>query len=186
MIAKQAEIRANIKKYFDVAFEGEPVVVPRKQGRNVVIISENDYNRLKGDSHLSEYAKRIFSDAYEHGGGAQRISGNVREHNEDKLKVIRSLKDNWNGNGAKAFSGHFLDRVESVLNDLYIQPEIFPTAMGSIQLEYDNSRRDHMEIEINESDTAEVFIVNFDGEEFFETLPATPEDINSRVGHFYG
>jgi hypothetical protein len=29
--AKQMDIRANIKKYFDTAFDGEPVIVSRKQ-----------------------------------------------------------------------------------------------------------------------------------------------------------
>ena len=41
MIAtKQMDVRANIKKYFDMAFDGEPVIVSRKENRNVVIISE--------------------------------------------------------------------------------------------------------------------------------------------------
>lgn len=32
--AKQMDIRANIKKYFDLAFEGEPVIVSRKENKN--------------------------------------------------------------------------------------------------------------------------------------------------------
>ena len=32
VIAKQMDIRSNIKKYFDIAFDGEVVVVPRKAG----------------------------------------------------------------------------------------------------------------------------------------------------------
>ena len=45
IIAKQMDVRSNIKKYFDMAFDGEPVVVPRKQDRNVVIISETESSR---------------------------------------------------------------------------------------------------------------------------------------------
>ena len=41
MIAtKQMDVRANIKKYFDMAFSGETVIVSRKENKNVVIISE--------------------------------------------------------------------------------------------------------------------------------------------------
>ena len=42
MIIKQMDVRANIKKYFDIAYEGEPVIVPRKENKNVVIISEEE------------------------------------------------------------------------------------------------------------------------------------------------
>ena len=45
-VAKQIDIRANIKKYFDMSFNGEPVIVPRKENKNVVIVSEKDYNEL--------------------------------------------------------------------------------------------------------------------------------------------
>ena len=38
MIAtKQMDVRANIKKYFDIAFNGEPVIVSRKENKNVEI-----------------------------------------------------------------------------------------------------------------------------------------------------
>ena len=46
-IAKQVDLRANIKKFFDLAFSGEPVIVPRKQNKNVVIISEADFNAME-------------------------------------------------------------------------------------------------------------------------------------------
>ena len=46
-IAKQMDVRSNIKKYFDMAFGGEPVIVPRKDNRNVVIVSEKDYKEME-------------------------------------------------------------------------------------------------------------------------------------------
>ena len=67
-----------------------------------------------------------------------------------------------------------------------IQPQIFPTALETIQFEYDNARRDHMEIEIGDAETAEVFCVTYDGQEHFEDIPATIDSINERVGMFYG
>ena len=65
-------------------------------------------------------------------------------------------------------------------------PEIFPTALCTIQLEYDNARRDHLEIEIGESAMTEIFIVYYDGSEAYENIPIRPDSINERVGAFYG
>lgn len=60
MIAtKQMDIRANIKKYFDIAFEGEPVIVSRKQNRNVVVISEAEYNELQKAKRNAEYLAHL-------------------------------------------------------------------------------------------------------------------------------
>ena len=56
MIAtKQMDIRANLKKYFDIAFSGEPVIVSRKENKNVVVISENEYNELQRAKRNAEY-----------------------------------------------------------------------------------------------------------------------------------
>ena len=46
-IVKQMELRSNIKKYFDLAFGGEVVLVPRKENKNVVILSEQEYKELE-------------------------------------------------------------------------------------------------------------------------------------------
>ena len=35
------DVRANIREYFDKAYEGEPAMVPRKHDMNIVIISES-------------------------------------------------------------------------------------------------------------------------------------------------
>ena len=56
MIAtRQMDIRDNIKKYFDLAFDGETVVVSRKQNKNVVVISEKEYNELQKAKRNAEY-----------------------------------------------------------------------------------------------------------------------------------
>ena len=54
-IVKQMDIRDNIKKYFDMAHEGETIIVPRKNNRNVVIISENDYKEFEKYKRNAEY-----------------------------------------------------------------------------------------------------------------------------------
>lgn len=60
MIAtKQMDLRANLKKYFDIAFSGEPVIVSRKKNENVVVISETQYNDLQKAKRTAEYLKRL-------------------------------------------------------------------------------------------------------------------------------
>ena len=60
MIAtKQMDIRANIKKYFDLAFNGETIIVSRKQNKNVVVISEAEYNDLQKAKKNAEYLAHL-------------------------------------------------------------------------------------------------------------------------------
>ena len=60
MIAtRQMDIRANIKKYFDLAFNGEPIIVSRKDNKNVVVISEKEYNDLQKAKRNAEYLAKI-------------------------------------------------------------------------------------------------------------------------------
>lgn len=43
---KPTVFRENMKRYMDTAYEGETLVIPRNGGRNVVVISEEAYNKL--------------------------------------------------------------------------------------------------------------------------------------------
>lgn len=54
-IAKQIDIRDNIKKYFDMAFHGETIIVPRKENKNVVIVSQAEYEELQNAKRIAEY-----------------------------------------------------------------------------------------------------------------------------------
>lgn len=87
--------------------------------------------------------------------------------------------------GAPSFSQKLIQIVKNLIEHLNIQPEIIPTAMQTIQFEYDNSRRDHMEIEIGEDSEAELFIVYYNGQEVFETISSTVEEISQKVREFY-
>ena len=54
-VVRQKDLKANIREYFDMAFDGEVVVVPRKENRNVVIISEDEYGQLEKARNNLEY-----------------------------------------------------------------------------------------------------------------------------------
>lgn len=178
IIAKQMDIRSNIKKYFDMAYEGETIIVPRKQSRNVVIMSEERYNNLNNSKRIEKYIMSLSSDA--------GLTGNVKSDNLRKLEAIGSLRDNWNGNGAPALPEDVVDRVKKLIDELPIQPEVFPTALKTIQLEYDNARHDHMEIEIGDKDTVEVFTVLRSGDESVEQIVFGRDTISEKVLEFYG
>lgn len=54
-VAKQMEIRKNIKRYFDMAFDGDTILVPRKENKNVVVISQREYEDLQKAKRNAEY-----------------------------------------------------------------------------------------------------------------------------------
>lgn len=54
-VAKQIDVRANIKKYFDMTFNGEPIIIPRKENKNAVILSEKAYKELEKAKNNAAY-----------------------------------------------------------------------------------------------------------------------------------
>ena len=76
---------------------------------------------------------------------------NIAMENLKKLEAIALLKDNWNANGAKAFADSLITKVRNLVMLLDVQPEVFPTACGALQLEYDKEDGSHLEIEFNET-----------------------------------
>lgn len=68
----------------------------------------------------------------------------------NKLNEIKTLKDNWNDNGASAFSEELINKVKKFINYNIYTPEIFPTAANSIQLEYENQHKEYLELEFKE------------------------------------
>lgn len=62
-IVKQMDLRSNIKKYLDLAFGGETLVVPRKENKNVVILSEREYKEMeKARNNMAYLAKLDLAD----------------------------------------------------------------------------------------------------------------------------
>lgn len=87
MVTKQMDLRANIKKYFDLAFSGETVIVSRKQNKNVVVISEKEYNELQKAKRNAEYLAKLDRSI------EQLEEGNTISLSMDEMKEMES--DNW-------------------------------------------------------------------------------------------
>ncbi len=178
------EIRANIKKYFDIASSGDIIIVPRKGNMNVVIMSEAEYIRMSQTNRLEAYAEAMIAHSARENVNVS-LPGNIKTENHEKLKIIENLKDGWNGHGAPAFSGKLMDKARKLIDELLIQPEIFPTTTGKMRLEYENSRHDHMDIMIDSGNKAEIFTETYEGKEFHEIIPSTSKAINEKVRTFY-
>jgi len=102
--------------------------------------------------------------------------------NFNKIHEYSQLKHDWNHNGAEAFEQEVISLSWEKVNELEIQPEIFPTACGSVQFEYENSNKDYLEFEIYK-DRIEAFkIIN---EEEKEYNLKTTEDLNDIVNDFF-
>ena len=56
-----------------------------------------------------------------------------------KLEEIKSLKRNWNGNHAKPIPKKIINKTKSLLINLDKQPQIYPTAINSIQMEFEET-----------------------------------------------
>ncbi len=70
MIAtKPVDLRARLKDYLDNAFNGEPVIVSRKNNKNVVILSEREYNELMKAKRNAEYLAKINESVENHEKG---------------------------------------------------------------------------------------------------------------------
>ncbi len=96
MIAtKQMDVRANIKKYFDMAFDGEPVIVSRKENKNVVIISEAEYNELAKAKHNAEYLAKLDESfkQFEEGKTISFSMEELREMESDNWKPTKKILD---------------------------------------------------------------------------------------------
>lgn len=107
-------------------------------------------------------------------------------YNLKNIDQIAHLENGWNGNNAKAFEQSLITKVRKIITALELQPELFPTACGSIQIEYEKKDGSYLEIEINTTGTCEVFKIDSNGIEIYSSIPDNIESIANVVRNFYG
>lgn len=175
-----------------------------------MLISGNNISTVEANCLIDKSANVVYSDTAElcrtytlKKGMNYSIQGyNVYEENgfcienvvmnEEKVKNLKKLdqiallEDGWNGSNAKAFEKQLISKARGIITALELQPEIFPTACGSVQIEYEKEDGSYLEIEINSDDIWEVFEINKDGEEKYFSIVADIEAINKVVNSFYG
>lgn len=102
-----------------------------------------------------------------------------------KLNEIKSLKRNWNGNKAKPIAKYLVNKTKYLIINLNKQPQIFPTANDSIQLEYDGENKSYLEFQVTKKNQISYYKVDKNGNEDAGLLPATSFAINNFVKEFY-
>ena len=106
-------------------------------------------------------------------------------NNLARLDEYKELANNWNENGAKPFSVVFIESVKEMIRNLSVQPDVFPTARDSIQLEYEDMSGEYLELEVFEDRIATLYM-SADGEEEEEIIGLNKEDIDKVVSKFHG
>lgn len=108
------------------------------------------------------------------------------EKNLRKLDRISEFQNGWNGYDAKKFSGRLINNAKNTVFSLIYQPELFPTAKNTIQLEYDGPNDTYLEFEIDETDNIGVFSIDKNGNEKYQIVKRNAETLNQMVKELYG
>ncbi len=106
--------------------------------------------------------------------------------NLKKLDEISSLKKNWNGNQAKPIHKKIIRKSKVLVIDLEKQPQIFPTANDSIQIEYDGINNSYLEFQITKKNVMSYYMVDKNGFEKTGNVDYSSSAVNKLVGVFYG
>ncbi len=163
------DVRDNFKSWCVQVNDGEIVRISRPKNQDVYLISSAEYTRLSQFQRVATYGSYFY--------GKDKIT------NLKRLQEIANLKNNWNNNGASAFNTKLIDKVRALTISLTYQPEIFPTANDSIQLEWDKCNGEYLEIEVSTS-AIDVFRIDTFGHEVTSTINDIKE-CNSIVKEFF-
>lgn len=100
-----------------------------------------------------------------------------------RLDDIFNLKDNWNGNGASHFEASIILKCKEIIKLLPIEPEIYPTANDSIQLEYEKKDGAYLEFDVFDNVVVMLKIAS-DGTEYSQNIYEVKQ-IAKEVEKFY-
>ena len=100
-----------------------------------------------------------------------------------RLTQIAMLKNNWDGYGAEPLPRDTIFRAQRLIRSLHFQPEIFPTAAGSIQIEYEKDNGDYLELQFTGQGFCEAFRCIGGNEEYFSLLDNS-DAVNTLVDDF--
>ena len=113
--------------------------------------------------------------------------------NETKIKNLLRLQDiskfgdDWNGYGANSFDKNLIDSVENIIENVHVQPGIYPTGCNSIQLEYELEDESYLEFEVFKDKILCMRIPqrNYNKSEHEVIQPTDIKRINEIIDNFY-
>ena len=168
--AKSMDVRDNFKSWCGQVTDGEIVQIARPGNSYVYLIGQETYDKFTTKRRMEAYTSYLF--------GKDKIT------NLKRLSEIEKLSDNWNNNGAGKIPTSIIKSVRKLLMTIEFQPEIFPTACDALQLEWDNSKEEYLEMEILD-ESINVFQIDSDGNETQNTIEFDAEVIKEMVRDFY-
>ena len=102
-----------------------------------------------------------------------------------KLEEIKNLKNNWNGNRARPIPKKIVEKTKTLILNLEQQPQIFPTANDSIQIEYDGDNNSYLELQVTKQNSLSYYLVDKSGKEMTGNIPFSSFALNALVKEFY-
>ena len=115
----------------------------------------------------------------------EKILSPELQNNLLKLEEIKSLKRDWNGNNAKPVPRKIINKTKTILINLDRQPQIFPTANDSIQIEYDGENKSYLELQVTKKNMLSFYKVDKSGKETEGAIPVSSSSINTLVEEFF-
>lgn len=114
-----------------------------------------------------------------------------RTDNLKKLDRFSEYPENWNGYGSVRFSPEVISFARKLIDTLICQPEVFPVANGTIQMEYEKSTGEYLEFVVEIDRSISVFHIDENGNETEGILPkgdidSAIEKLNLMVKRIYG
>ncbi len=152
----------------------------------VVISSVNcnynthSYNQAFSTCIISEC--KPISDAFNPNGSIMFWDYNKYNHNISIIDDFSSLVENWNGYGALPINNDVISRVKEVLGTLFVQPEVFPTGRGGIQVEFQKTDNSYLEFEFFSD--GQIGMLKIDSNQNEEARMISALDIPTIVGVF--
>jgi hypothetical protein len=134
------------------------------------------------ENNIAEYTTFNYSNYKE---GVILDEKDPLSRNMEKISLISTLSDNWNGNGASPFSKELISKIKGIIYYLEYQPEIFPTACDSIQLEYEKDNGEYLEFELFENENLVVYRVDKDGFASTKEYEFDIQKVNKEIKSFY-
>lgn len=120
--------------------------------------------------------------------GVTLIKDDALYINLAKLAQLKDLTDGWDGYDAMAVEEASIKNTQMLLPHLRIQPALFPTCRGTVQIEYEKEDTDYLEFEISPT-SVHMLHVYPDGNTVVREwmyCEEALEEIALEVGDFYG
>lgn len=107
-----------------------------------------------------------------------------KAENIKKIISFGEFMEGWNGYTAKPIPQKALENALLAIKALEKQPQVFPTACRSVQLECEKDNGEYLEFEIGES-RMRTFLIDSTGEEIEKESEFSVEIIAKAVEEFY-